>query len=75
MIALGSCSQIVSSPLGLGWFDAERWELRTPHGIYLGVRFETRAATEAEARDFYATSAAVRAELSAYYAAPGDKGD
>jgi len=75
MTALGACSRIVSSPHGIGWFDAARSELRAPHGIYCGVCSDTRDATESEARDFFATRAAVRAELSAYYASAGDKGD
>jgi len=75
MIANGASSRLVASPHGIGWFDAERWELRTPHVLYCGVRFETRDASDAEVRDFYATRAAVRFFLSAYYAASGDKGD
>ena len=75
MIALGSCSRLVSSPHGIGWFDAERWELRATHGVYCGVRCDIRDATKSEAQDFFAVRSAVRSELSAYYAAHGDKGD
>jgi hypothetical protein len=71
----GACSRLVLSTNRIGWLDEDKHEFRTVHGVYSPVTIYQREATEAEARDFFADRASVRAELSAYYAAPGDKGD
>jgi hypothetical protein len=66
----------VLTAYGLGFWDSERNELRTTHGIHVSPRPKALlSATRAEAKLYFETRAAMRAELSAYYATPGEKGD
>lgn len=69
-------SPLVLTAYGVGFWDAERNEVRLAHGIKpYPQRLRVFPATLEQARYYFETRAAMRAELTAYYAAPGDKGD
>lgn len=70
------CSPLVLSSYGVGFWDSERNELRLTHGIHVRPRpMLFSPATLEQAKLYFQTRAAMRAELTAYYAAPGEKGD
>jgi len=76
MTTQGPCTRLVLDLNGrIGWLDVANCELRTTHGIYRDVITYKREANEIEARFFFRIRAAMRKELTSYYAAPGEKGD
>lgn len=76
MTVLGQFSPLISTEFGVGFWDAEKNELRLSDGVLISPRIVFGfAASDSETRSYYETRAHRRATLCKYYAAPGDKGD
>jgi hypothetical protein len=75
MIA-GQCSPLISTEYGVGFWDADKGELRLFDSVLVNISpVYAFAANANEVRIYFESRATRRAQLTAYYAAPGDKGD